>query len=132
MAVPEEKIVVDGLPDLAAMRMPLIIGIDKWSLETLLPPPYFWLAEPFAGTHAAGFMKPGTRIRPDFPVLLLCALDDAAPAAELFFLPRIVFHSSEWHRNAAVAATRVSDIVLVSGNRADIVKKDAEMLPFPQ
>lgn len=132
MAVPEEKIVVAGLPDLAAMRMPLIIGIDKWCLETLLPPPYFWLAEPFAGTHAAGFMKPGTRIKKDFPLLLLCALDDAAPTDELFFLPRVVFHASEWHRNAALAATRVSDIVVVSGNAADTVKKDGVMLPFPR
>ncbi len=132
MAVPEEKIAIEGLPDLAAMKMPLIVGIDKWCLETLLPPPYLWLAEPFAGTHAAGFMKPGTPIRPDFPVLLLCALDDAAPGPELFFLPRVVFHASEWHRNAAIAATRASDIVVVSGNAADTVKKDGVMLPFPR
>ncbi len=132
MVLPEEKITVAGLPDIAAMRSPLIIGIDKWSLETLLPKPYLWLAEPFEGTRATGFIKPGTPLKPDFPLLVLVALDDAAPAPELFSLPRVVFHASEWHHFAAKAATRVSDIITVSGNTADVVKRDGKMVGFPE
>ena len=120
------------MPDITVMPLPLVIGLDKWSLESLLPKPYLWLAEPFEGTRAAGFMKPGTPVKPDFPLLLLVALDDAPPTSDIFFLRKIVLHASEWHHNAAIAATRASDIVVVNGNSADIVKHDWKMIGLPE
>ncbi len=118
------------MPDIAGMPLPLVIGLDKWTLESLVPRPFLWLAEPFEGTRAAGFVKPGTRLKEDFPLLLLAALDDAPPRDELFFLRRIVLHATEWHRHAAIAATRASDIVLVKGSQADVVKSGWRMVPF--
>ncbi len=118
------------MPNITDMRLPLVIGLDKWTLESLVPRPFLWLAEPFEGTQAAGFVKPGTRLKEDFPLLLLAALDDAPLRDEIFFLRRIVLHATEWHRHAALAATRASDIILVKGGQADVVKSNWRMMPF--
>jgi len=131
MASTEETITILGMPDISVMSAPLVIGIDKWSLESLLPKPYLWFAEPFEGTRAAGFIKPGTVLRPDFPLLVLVALDDAPPHNGLFAVRRVVFHASEWHHNAAVVATRASDIIVVRSGVTDIVKRKWDMVPFP-
>jgi len=118
------------MPDLMMIGLPLVIGLDKWTLESLVPKPFLWIAEPFEGTRAAGFIKPGTVLKRDFPLMVLAALDDALPHEDLFLLRRVVFHASEWHRHAAVAATRASDIVLVRSGRAEVVKRQWEMVPF--
>ncbi len=124
----EKQVILTEMPDIAAMSRPLVIGLDKWTLESLVPKPFLWLAEPFEGTRAAGFIKPGTMLKEDFPLMVLVALDDAPPRDELFLLRHIVFHASEWHRHAAIAATRASDIVLVSKEKVDLVKRQWHMV----
>lgn len=126
----EKRVAIAEMPDLAALSFPLVIGLDKWTLESLVPKPFLWIAEPFEGTGAAGFIKPGTSLKKDFPLMVLVALDDAPPREDLFHLRRIVFHASEWHRYAAIAATRVSDIFLVRGGKTDLVKSGWRMKLF--
>ncbi len=108
---------------------PLVIGLDKWGLESRQEEPFFWLGEPFFNSSARGFLDPGVDLKRDFPMRLLINLDDLSEISiEMFELEHKVLFASEWHEIASRAATFASDIFLFQANEMKVVKKDFKLL----
>lgn len=118
------------LPDISGMELPLVIGLDKWSLEKAISEPFFWYGELFAKSSAKGFIKPGTKMKRNFPLLLIIDLESLEDIDLMQFdsVRKKVFFSTEWERSCKKAAVMASDIILMKGNTPDIIKKDFVMM----
>lgn len=109
----------------------LFINMSPWEVENRYREKFFWYSAPFKKTCASGFITPGTKVKKNFPLLLLvdlfyCCEKDLDWIFNLQFLALV---SRDWDILCSKAATLIPSIVVSRDGKETSIKRNYKILP---
>ncbi|MFO7736490.1 MAG: hypothetical protein R6W70_09830 [bacterium] len=111
-------------------RNTLFINMSPWEVEKRYREKFFWYSDPFKKTCASGFIVPGTKVKKNFPLLLLVDLFYCCEKDLdwIFNLQSVSIVSRRWNPLCSKVATLARSIVASRDGKETVIKKDYEIL----